>query len=111
MQKSRPRYKTVDGSFLCCESLHFLRSVHAQEGQAVLQNAAGGIRRLQPGCQHCRGLVLDAAGGVEAVEAARQLYQIAVDVAGIVVTSGQPQLLAELGDLLDEGDLRLAGEK
>ena len=45
------------------------------------------------------------------MEAARQVHQIAVEVAGVVVPGGQAQLLAEEGELLDEGRFRLPGEE
>ena len=47
-------------------------------------------------------LAPDAAGGIEPVEAGRQLLQTAVDVAGVIVPRRQLDLLAVLSDLLDE---------
>ena len=79
--------------------LHLLRRVHADELQAVPQDDPGIIRQLQPGVPDRRLLALDAAGGVEPVEAGRQLLEIAVDVAGVVIPGRQLDLLAELGVL------------
>ena len=45
------------------------------------------------------------------MEAAGQLLEVAVDVAGIVVPCGQLDLLAEGGELLDEGQLRLLAQE
>ena len=79
--------------------------------KSVFQHDAGLVRQLQPGRLNRGLLALDAAGRVEAVEAARQLLEIAVDVAGVIVPGRQLDLLAELSDLLDEGPLRLSGEQ
>ena len=66
---------------------------------------------LRRAASHLRLLAPDAAGGVEPVEAGRQLLQAAVDVAGVIVPRRQLDLLAVLSDLLDEGLFRLAGQQ
>ena len=90
--------------------LHLFGGFHADELQTVLQHDAGLVCQLQTGSLNSRVLALDAAGVVETVEAGSQLLQAAVDVAGVIVAGSQLDLLAELGDLLDQGDLGLAAQ-
>ena len=88
---------------------HLLGSGDAQQSQAVGQHQAHGVSQLQPGQLHLGLLPLDAAGVVEAVEVSGQSGEIAVDAAGVVVLGRQSDLIGELGQVLDEVPLLLAG--
>ena len=80
--------------------LHLLRRGHAKQLQAVGNDAAHGIRQLQPGAEHRGGLSFDIAGIVEAVELPRQRNEIAVDMHGIIVPCGEPDGLRQLERVL-----------
>ena len=73
--------------------LHFLRGGDPQQVQALGDDRPGGVGQLQPGIPEGGVLHHAAAGVVEAVEAARQVHQVAVDAGGIVVPGGQADLL------------------
>ena len=91
--------------------LHLLGLAQAEDRQAVGEHLTGRSSEQQTGVRHVVRLALDAAGVVEAVERAGEPHEIAVDIARVVVAGGHADLLAEVGKLLDERALLLAGEQ
>ena len=91
--------------------LHFFRCIHTQKCESVFEDAAGFVREFEAGAEDGLLFAFDTAGSVEAVESGGQVYQVAVDVAGIVVAGGKTEFLAEKRQLLDEGYLGFLGEE
>ena len=93
------------------ERLHLLRRGDADDGEGDGDDAAHAVSEQEPGLQHALLRALDAADGVEAVEAGGKLGDVLVDAAGVVVPGGQADLLRQGGQLLDELLFRLVGEQ
>ena len=91
--------------------LHLLRGADADDGEGHGDHAAHAVGQQKSCLQHAGLRALDAAAGVETVEAGGQLRDVLVDAAGIVVPGGQADLLRQGGQLLDELPLGLVAEQ
>ena len=82
--------------------LHALRGRYTDDAEGNLNDLTHGGTEKQTGFQNSGLRVLDAADGVEFVEAGSQFRDEFVDAAGVIVPGSETDLLWESGELLDE---------
>ena len=95
----------------CVLRLHRLQSRNAQSLQSRAESISCGSRQRHSGVPQLWSCIQHRAEAVEVVEALSELAGVGCQMMGLQLSRGSIDDQIELGDLLDERDLILAGEQ